>query len=129
MSSLVEMARLQRLRHRRARDGETIIPGRRGFIYRHSPDRLGWALVYTNGNGSPTAHLKEAAKKDPKIQLYLEGDEEAIFLFDTEDLGWVARRWCHARRLPGPGTLSDEQRRAVIQRTERFRFRSSAEPA
>ena len=116
-----ELARKYRLKVQRQPDGTLVVPGKRGFLYRHAPDRLGWALVYRNGNGRPTAHLKQAAKKDPKLDLHVEGDEEAIFLFEKGDLVHVAKRWaqCRFRRRVSPGERG--RLRALSRRHSPFR--------
>ena len=110
MSTLRELAESHRLCHQKAPDGGTIVPGKRGFIYRYGPGRLGWALVFENGGG--TSRLKKMAKKDPALQLHIEGDIEAIFLFDEADLPHVARRWCKAkrRRQSRPSDLANLQK-------------------
>ena len=92
-----ELAQRHRLKCRRAEDGEVVIPGKRGFIYRHSEDLLGWALVYDYRSEQPSSRWKEMAKQDPLLHLEVEGDEEAIFLFNPDDLPSVARQWCKAR--------------------------------
>lgn len=113
MDRLRDLAQKHRLRWHRAEDDLIVIPGKRGHIGDWGDGQLYWALALGYRRGRPTAHLKEAAKRDPRLMLYVEGDEEAIFLFDTGDLGWVADRWCVARHLPGPRALSDEQRRKL----------------
>lgn len=103
-----DLACMLRLRYRRTEDGQTIIPGKRGFIYRHGPDRLGWALVYDYRQAEPTARWKEKAKRDPRLHVEVEGDEEAVLTFAPEDLPHIARRWCQAkfRRTPTPAQLA-----------------------
>ncbi|MCZ6691112.1 MAG: hypothetical protein O7H41_16110 [Planctomycetota bacterium] len=110
MPDLRELAERHRLRHQKAPDGGTIVPGKRGFIYRHGPGRLGWALVYDNGSG--TARWKEKAKRDPALSLQLEAECEALFTFAPEDLPYVARRWCQAkrRRQARPSDLANLQK-------------------
>lgn len=106
-----ELVQRHGLKYCRAEDGTYIVPGKRGHVGEWGDGRLYWALVLGYRRGKPTAHLKERAERNPKLTLLVEGDEEAIFLFDTGDLGWVADRWCVARHLPGPSALSAEQRR------------------
>ncbi len=92
-----DLALQHRLRYCKAEDGTYIIPGRRGHIGEWGDGRLYWALVCDYQRAQPTGRLKEMARHDPMLQLELEGDEEAIFLFDPVDLPYVARRWCRAR--------------------------------
>ncbi len=92
-----ELAIKHRLRYCKAEDGTYVVPGRRGFICSWGDGRLAWVLTYNYHVVQPTARLKEMAKGDPLLQLTLEGDEEAVFLFDPVDLPYVARRWCRSK--------------------------------
>lgn len=104
-----ELAKRHRLKYRRAEDGLVIIPGKRGHIGEWGDGRLYWALTFDYAKGPPTARLKEMAKRDPRLKLDVEGDEEAIFTFGPQDLPHAARRWCQARfrRQARPADLAN----------------------
>lgn len=64
--------------------GEWIIPGRFGHIYVHSATQLGGCLMKAR-TASPKKAVIRRYVQTGRAALHVEGDTEAIFLFDPKD--------------------------------------------
>ncbi len=119
-----ETARRHRLRHGYEAIGEPIIPGKRGHLYL-TGDGWHWALVPERGIAPWSSQLLTYAKRDPRLEILVEGDEEAIFAVrDEADLLAVALRWPKCRRRM---RLSDEERTRRSERARRLLVREPRE--
>jgi hypothetical protein len=105
------------LRHGYDEIGEPIIPGKRGHLYLDG-DQWCWALVPERGHAPWSRQLMTYAKRDSRLEILVEGDEEAIFAVrDEADLRAVALRWPRCRRRM---QLSDEERARRAERARRL---------
>jgi hypothetical protein len=112
-------------RTRRQEDGEVVIACARGFLCEGEPPaRLAWCVIYP-ADAKPNAKLKNAMKRDPKLRLEVEGDEEFVASFAVEDLAWVAERWAKVKKRR---RLSPERKAAEAERLRAFRFRRGPRP-
>ena len=64
--------------------GELIIPGRYGHIYAYSDTQLGWCLMNARTASRKNAVIRRYVRTGRAV-LHVEGDAEAIFLFDPKD--------------------------------------------
>lgn len=129
----------------RAADGELLAPGRRGYVTAHDGRLLSWSLIHERPAYGPDGRLltiavgrppstrygpwpkvssrtKDAAKEDRCLQLRVECDCEAEFLFEPAHLAHVARRWCRCRfrrRLSPDAVERLRERGRQLARTSR----------
>jgi hypothetical protein len=100
---LLALARARRWKHDRLEDGEVVLPGKTGFIYRVAEGTLGWCCIdeppYRVPRGTKIRALKELF-----FAVTLEGDAEFVALFSEDRLDEVASRWVRCRRLRPAGT-------------------------
>ncbi len=74
------------------------IPGKWGEIYRHGPGRLAVQIGGPRAEGTMTevsagaSRQSGAAKKDHRLSVLVEGNGEAVFVFDECHLAVVAKR-------------------------------------
>ncbi len=120
-----QLASAHGYRTRKHEDGETVIACARGFLCEWEPPaRLAWCVIYP-ADAKPTAKLKNAMKRDPKLRAEVEGDEEFIASFAVADLAWVAERWAKVKKKR---RLTPERKAAEAERLRAFRFPPGPRP-
>jgi hypothetical protein len=114
-----------RLRREKDDDGLWIIPCRFGKIGSWSRTRLYWCLTYSYKGRPPSAKRKLDAIR-AGLTPEIEGDEEALFVFDPAGSWPLVAKFALPKRLPGPAHHSEAAREAMIQRIQPHKFRKGS---
>ena len=124
-ANIVALASKNRVALTRHADGEAVIAGRLGHIYEHGPEPDNFGLVLEapadTSKLDKTLRCRKRRALQAGFQIHIEGDVEAILLFDASD---TAQARLVIKLVGARQKRRVKQSAEFLEARKRFQFRS-----